>query len=125
MEQVVPWSRLLKIIKPNYPKAGMGRPPIAMKTMLRIYFLQQWYALSDPAAEESLYDIESMRRFAQLELGIDVIPDETTILNFRRLIEKHQLSERIFKETNQYLVDKGAPWLTQRLFKRLVLPRTN
>jgi len=107
MEQVVPWSRLLKIIKPYYPKIGMGRPPIAMKTMLRIYFLQQWYALSDPAAEESLYDIESMRRFAKLELGIDTIPDETTILNFRRLIEKHQLSERIFQDINLYLADKG------------------
>lgn len=107
MEQVVPWSRLLKIIKPHYPKTGMGRPPIAMKTMLRIYFLQQWYALSDPAAEESLYDIESMRRFAKLELGIDAIPDETTILNFRRLIEKHQLSERMFEDINSYLADKG------------------
>lgn len=107
MEHVVPWSRLLKIIKPYYPKAGMGRPPIAMKTMLRIYFLQQWYALSDPAAEESLYDIESMRRFAKLELGIDTIPDETTILNFRRLIEKNQLSEQIFQDINHYLAEKG------------------
>ena len=69
MDRVIPWSRLLKVIRPHYPKAGFGRPP--MKVMLRIYFLQQWYALSDPAAEESLYDIESMRRFAGLELGVD------------------------------------------------------
>ncbi|NOR41955.1 MAG: hypothetical protein GQ572_01370 [Gammaproteobacteria bacterium] len=88
MEQVVPWSRLLKLIEPHYPKKGNGRPPIPMEVMLRIYFLQQWYALSDPAAEEALYDMESMRRFSLLELGDDVIPDESTILNFRRLIEK-------------------------------------
>lgn len=107
MEQVVPWSRLLKLIEPHYPKKGNGRPPIPMEVMLRIYFLQQWYALSDPAAEEALYDMESMRRFSLLELGEDVIPDETTILNFRRLIEKHDLSVALFNDINAYLVDRG------------------
>jgi IS5 family transposase len=107
MEQVVPWSRLLKLIGPHYPKNGNGRPPILMEVMLRIYFLQQWYALSDPAAEEALYDMESMRRFSLLELGEDVIPDETTILNFRRLIEKHDLSVAMFNDINAYLVDRG------------------
>lgn len=107
MEQVVPWSRLLKLIGPHYPKKGNGRPPILMEVMLRIYFLQQWYALSDPAAEEALYDMESMRRFSLLELGEDVIPDETTILNFRRLIEKHDLSVAMFNDINAYLVDRG------------------
>jgi len=107
MEQVVPWKRLLKSIEPHYPKAGNGRPPMPMESMLRIYFLQQWYALSDPAAEEALYDMESMRDFAGLELVVDAIPDETTILNFRRLIEKHELSLKLFEEINSYLVDKG------------------
>lgn len=107
MEQVVPWSRLLKLIEPHYPKKGNGRPPIPMEVMLRIYFLQQWYALSDPAAEEALYDMESMRRFSLLELGEDVIPDESTILNFRRLIEKHDLSVALFNDINAYLVDRG------------------
>lgn len=107
MEQVVPWKRLLKLIEPHYPKAGNGRPPMPMDCMLRIYFLQQWYGLSDPAAEEALYDIESMRHFAGLELVVDAIPDETTILNFRRLIEKHELSLKLFEEINSYLVDKG------------------
>jgi len=107
MEQVVPWSRLLKLIEPHYPKRGHGRPPIPMEVMLRIYFLQQWYALSDPAAEEALYDMESMRRFSLLELGEEVIPDETTILNFRRLIEKHELSVAMFNDINAYLVDRG------------------
>ncbi|WP_419614747.1 IS5 family transposase [Thiolapillus sp.] len=107
MERVVPWSRLLKLIEPYYPKAGNGRPPMPMETMLRIYFLQQWYSLSDPAAEEVLYDIEIMRRFAQLELFDDAIPDETTILKFRHMIERHTLSEAIFADINNHLVEKG------------------
>lgn len=107
MEKAVPWERLLKKIEPHYPKAGKGRPPMPMECMLRIYFLQQWYALSDPAAEEALYDIESMRNFAGLELVTDSLPDETTILNFRRLIEKHELSLTLFEEINAYLVEKG------------------
>jgi IS5 family transposase len=75
--------------------------------MLRVYFLQSWYALSDPMAEEMLYDSEAMRRFAGIELGDDRIPDETTILNFRHLLEKHQLTEKLFAEVNAYLADKG------------------
>ena len=85
MEEVVPWTRLLALIERHYPKRGArgGRPPMPLETMLRVYFLQQWYALSDPMAEEILYDSEAMRRFAGIELGDDRIPDETTILNFR------------------------------------------
>ena len=96
MDQVIPWQRWLDIVAPYYPKAGNGRPPMPMEVMLRIYWLQQWYALSDPGAEEALYDIECMRNFAKLELGEDPIPDETTILNFRRLIEAHKLSDVLF-----------------------------
>jgi IS5 family transposase len=107
MDSVIPWPRLLKLIEPYYPKKGKGRPPMPMESMLRIYFLQQWYNLSDPAAEEALYDIESMRRFAQLELVVDALPDETTILNFRRMLEKHQLSEVLFNDINAYLVERG------------------
>lgn len=106
MDQVVPWERLLKLIAPHYPKAGKGRQPMPLETMLRIYFLQQWFNLSDPAAEDSLYDIESMRRFAGIELGEQAVPDETTILNFRRLLEQHQLTEAIFKAVNRLLADK-------------------
>lgn len=107
MEAVVPWSRTLKLIEPYYPKAGKGRKPKPLEMMLRIYFLQQWYGLSDPAAEESLYDIESMRRFAGLELGEDAIPDETTILNFRHLLEKHKLTSKIFEDVKSYLEEQG------------------
>lgn len=107
MEQVVPWKRLLNLIASHYPKAGKGRRPMSLEVMLRIYFLQQWYGLSDPAAEESLYDIESMRRFAGLELGDDAIPDETTILNFRHLLEKHHLTSAIFEDVKLYLEEQG------------------
>ena len=110
MEAVVPWSRLLVLIEPHYPRMGSkgGRPAIPLAVMLRIYCLQQWYALSDPMAEESLYDSDAMRRFAGLELGDDRIPDETTILNFRHLLERHVLTEAIFAEVNEYLAENGV-----------------
>jgi transposase, IS5 family len=109
MEAVVPWSRLIGLIEPHYPKMGRkgGRPAIPLDVMLRIYCLQQWYALSDPMAEESLYDSDAMRRFAGLELGDDRIPDETTILNFRHLLERHAVTEAIFAEVNAYLAENG------------------
>ena len=107
MEQVVPWSALLALIEPHYPKTGRpGRQPYALATMLRIHFLQQWYALSDPAMEEALFDTPVMRRFARLN-GLDNIPDETTILNFRRLLETQGLAERIFERVNAHLARKG------------------
>jgi len=109
MEAVVPWTRLLALIEPHYPKAGSkgGRPPMPLETMLHVYFLQQWYALSDPMAEEMLYDSDAMCRFAGIELGDDRIPDETTILNFRHLLEKHALTEKLFAEVNGHLADQG------------------
>ena len=109
MDAVVPWTRLLALIEPHYPKAGRkgGRPPMLLETMPRVYFLQNWYALSDPMAEETLYDSEAMRRFAGIELGDDCIPEETTILNFRHLLERHGLTEAIFADVNMHLVDKG------------------
>jgi IS5 family transposase len=107
MNQVIPWEELLQAIKKYYPKAGNGRQPMPLERMLRIYFMQQWYGLSDPAMEDALYDIESMRRFADIDLEVDVIPDETTILHFRHLLEKHQLTKKIFEKTQQYLTEKG------------------
>jgi transposase, IS5 family len=96
MEQVIPWSRMLLLIEPHYPKAGNGTQPMPMERMLRIYFMQQWFNLSDPAMEDSLYDSESMRRFAQIELIDDAVPDESTILRFRHLLEQHKLTEQLF-----------------------------
>lgn len=107
MEQVVPWKALLALLEPHYPKMGRpGRQPYPLATMLRVHFLQQWYALSDPAMEEALYEIPTLRRFAQLG-GRDAIPDETTILNFRRLLETHGLSRQIFERVNAHLARKG------------------
>lgn len=103
MDKVVPWSRLQSLIEPCYPKAGNGRPPLPLSTMLRVYCLQQWYGLSDPGMEEALYDMESMRRFAGIELIDEAVPDETSILNFRRLLETHELTAKIFAEVVEYL----------------------
>jgi IS5 family transposase len=107
MDAVIPWSRLLALIEPHYPKAGQGRQPLGLEKLLRIYFLQQWFNLSDPQAEDAIYDSESMRRFAQVELGDDAIPDETTILRFRHLLEKHNLTGSIFEAIGGLLEAKG------------------
>jgi IS5 family transposase len=107
MDQVIPWDEMIEEIKGYYPKAGNGRQPMPLKMMLKIYFMQQWYKLSDPAMEDALYDSESIRRFAEIDIETDVIPDETTILHFRHLLEKHRLTSKIFAKTNQYLSDKG------------------
>lgn len=107
MARVVPWERLEGLIEPYYPKVGKGRPPIGLKVMLRIYCLQQWYGLSDPGVEEALYDMESMRRFVGLELGEDAIPDETTTLNFRHLLEEHNLTGAVFEAVKAYLCEQG------------------
>lgn len=106
MEQVVPWSGLVALIEPHYPKAGGGRKPYPLETMLRIHLLQNWFSLSDPAMEEALYEITSMRQFARLTLSAP-IPEDTTIMNFRHLLEKHQLAAGILDVINRYLQDKG------------------
>ena len=106
MDAVIPWARLLALIEPQYPRAGNGTQPMPMEQMLRIHFMQHWFNLSDPQAEDSLYDIESMRRFAGIELAEDTIPDESTILRFRHLLERHRLSERIFAEIRTLLEER-------------------
>jgi IS5 family transposase len=105
MDKVVPWDSLLKVIVPFYPVAGRGRRPYPVQTMLRVHLMQNWFGLSDPAMEEALYEISSMRKFARLTL--QAIPDETTILNFRRLIETHELAPVIFDRVNALLTRKG------------------
>lgn len=107
MEQVVPWKRLIQKVKRYYAKGKGGRPAMPLEMMLRIYLMQQWFALSDPAMEDALYDIESMRRFAGIDLETESVPDETTILNFRRLLEKHNLGERFFVEIGHHLDEQG------------------
>ena len=110
MEQIVPWKELTAVISPHYPKArrGAGRPPIGVERMLRIYFMQHWFNLSDPGAEEALYDIEAMRGFAGIDLGREPVPDETTILNFRHLMERNDLGDALFARVNEYLAENGV-----------------
>lgn len=108
MEQVTPWQELEKVIEPHYPQAASGRPRMPLPMMLRIYFMQQWFQLSDPAMEDALYDSHCMQRLAGLELGQDAIPDETTILNFRHLLEEHKLTEQMFHLVRRQLQDKGV-----------------
>jgi IS5 family transposase len=108
MDHIVPWKRLRKIVRPYYYKGeGVGRRPIELERMLRIYFLQQWFTLSDPAVEEALYDSLSMRAFARVDLGEAPPPDETTICKFRHLLEEHELGKKLFAEVNRYLADCG------------------
>ncbi len=107
MDKVIPWPRLLQLIEPHYHAGKTGRQPHDLERMLRIYFLQQWFNLSDPQAEDAIYDSESMRRFARVELGDDKVPDETTILRFRHLLEKHDLTESIFEAVKDLLIEHG------------------
>lgn len=106
MEQVVPWKALLKVFEPFYPVAVRGRRPYPLEAMLRVHLMQNWFALSDPAMEEALYEIASLRNFAGLNLS-EPIPDETTILNFRHLLEEYDLAEDILKQVNAHLARKG------------------
>lgn len=109
MEKVVPWQKLVELIEPHYPKTGEkgGRPPYPLATMLRIHLMQQWFSLSDPTMEETLIEVPSMSRFAGIDLIRDRIPDETTILAFRHLLEKHNLGDQIFETVKAYLKDRG------------------
>ena len=103
MDGVVPWRELCAVVEPVYPKPGNGRPPNGLERMLCIYFLQHWFNLSDPAAEEALYDIASMRRFVGIDLGREPAPDETTILQFRHLLEEHTWARRSLRGRTRIL----------------------
>jgi IS5 family transposase len=109
MDRVVPWAELCAVIEPVYPKAGAegGRPTIPLERMLRVYFLQQWFNLSDPAVEEALYDSAAMRSFAGVDLGREAAPDETTVCKFRHLLERHKLGKELFVAVNQHLKSQG------------------
>jgi IS5 family transposase len=107
MDRVVPWRELCALIEPFYPKAGNGRPPIGLERMLRIYFLQQWFNLSDPAVEEALYDSLAMRSFVGIDLGREPVPDETTACKFRHLLEQHEIGRQLFEQVHVHLEAQG------------------
>ena len=127
MELVVPWHDLCALVEPHYPKPGNGRPPIGVERMLRIYFVQQWFNLSDPAVEETLYDSAVMRQFVGIDLGCEPVPDETTVCKFRHLLEEHKLGEQILGTVNLHLQARGVRthWgQTHVITERASLPRT-
>ncbi len=107
MEEVIPWTQLLAVIEPFYPKGERGRPPIGLERMLRVYFLQQWYGLADEALEDALYDSQALRDFARIDLSAEGVPDATTLLKFRRLLETHDLCRGLFAAINTDLAARG------------------
>ncbi len=128
MEEVVPWAELQTLVEPHYPKGENGRPPMGLSLMLRVYFLQQWFNLSDPGAEDALYESSVLRHFVGIDLGRAPAPDESTILQFRHLLEKHELGGAMLNAVNQYLESRGIRITTgtivDAIFMRLRRPRT-
>src|SRR5947207_3423058 len=108
LDRVVPWRELCARIEPVYPTTGHGRPPVGVERMLRMYFLQHWFNLSDPAVEEALYDSPTLRAFVGIDLGQEPVPDETTVCKFRHLLEEHNLGEEILGTVNLHLQAKGV-----------------
>src|SRR5436305_632390 len=121
MEQVVPWGELCALVAPHYPQPGKGRRPVGVERMLRIYFLQQWFNLSDPAVEEALYDSGGMRQFVGIDLGCEPVPDETTVCKFRHLLEAHQLGEQILGQVNLHLQAQGVRITTGTIVDATIL----
>ena len=107
MEQIVPWAELEGLVEPHYPKGENGRPPVGLSIMLRVYFLQQWFNLSDPGAEDALNESPVLRHYVGIDLGRAPVPDESTILGFRHLLEKHELGGAMLNAVNQYLESRG------------------
>jgi IS5 family transposase len=107
MERIVPWADLCSVIEPHYPKAGNGRPPVGLERMLRMYFVQHWFNLADAACEDALLDSTALRRFVGIDLGRERVPDATTLLKFRRLLEKHKLGEALFAKVGEVLQAVG------------------
>jgi IS5 family transposase len=107
MSSIVPWPALCEVIAPHYPKGVGGRPPIGLKRMLRIHFIQHWFNLADEACEEALYDSASLRRFVGIDLGREPVPDATTMLKFRRLLNEHKLGEQLFAKVGEVLQQSG------------------
>lgn len=108
MDHIIPWQEMSQAVEPHYPAPkGAGRRPIGIERMLRIHFLQHWFELSDPGVEEALYDSRAMRQFVGIDLGKEPVPDESTVLQFRHLMERHQLGDKLFHLVNEYLAQNG------------------
>jgi IS5 family transposase len=121
MEKVVPWSSLESLVRPHYAKAGNGRRPVGLSIMLRTYFVQQWFNLSDPGVEELLYESAAVRRFVGVDLGMAAAPDEMTILRFRHLLEKHDLGGLMLDAVNVHLEARGIKIQTGTIVDATIL----
>lgn len=108
MATLVPWAEFCALVEPHYPKAGNGRPPIGLERMLRMYFLANWFNLADEACEDALYDVPVFREFCRIDLGRERVPDATTLLNFRHLLEEHQLGAAMFAKVGELLLGNGV-----------------
>src|SRR6266403_1713908 len=118
MEAIIPWPSLLAVLEPFYPKGERGRPPVGLERMLRMYFLQQWYGLADEALEDTIYDSQAMQGFARIDLAAEGVPDATTLLKFRRLLETHDLCKGLFTAINADLTARGLMMREGRLTGR-------
>jgi len=107
METLMPWAQFCALIAPHYPKAGNGRPPVGLERMLRMYCIANWFNLADEACEDALYDVPAFRDFCKIDLGRERVPDATTLLNFRHLLEKHKLGEALFAKVGELLLANG------------------
>ena len=107
MEGLMPWVEFCALIEPHYPKAGNGRPPVGLERMLRMYFVANWFNLADEACEDALYDVPVFREFCRIDLGRERVPDATTLLNFRHLLEKHNLGAGLFAKVGELLLANG------------------
>ena len=121
MEQIVPWAALQALVEPHYAKGENGRPPVGLSIMLRTYFVQQWFNLTDPGVEEALYESPALRRFVGVDLGIAPAPDETTMLRFRHLLEKHDLGGLMLEAVNEYLEGRGISIATGTIVDATIL----
>ena len=107
MESLMPWAEFCTVIEPHYPKAGNGRPPVGLERMLRMYCVANWFNLSDEACEDALYDVPVFREFCRIDLGRERVPDATTLLNFRHLLEAHDLGAALFAKVGELLLANG------------------
>jgi len=107
MEELVPWRAFCALIEPHYPKAGNGRPPVGLERMLRMYLLANWFNLGDEACEDALYDVPTFREFCRIDLGRERVPDATTLLHFRHLLEQHELGAALFAKVGELLLANG------------------
>ena len=107
MQTLVPWTELCGLIQPHYPKSGNGRPPVGLERMLRMYLIANWFNLADEACEDALYDIAAFRDFCRIDLGRERVPDSTTLLNFRHLLERHELGAAVFAKVGELLQANG------------------